>query len=146
MGRSSIPGRVKNFLFSTSSRLTQPPFQWVPGVKRPGREADHSSQTSAKVKKMWICTSHIRLHGVLLNYLNTGTTYLYLFYHSSFLLHHSNDNITSQWMIYSQSVDKSYRKLGQLNVFLFGNVVMCTEGGRVSVNWTALAQVSYMAV
>jgi hypothetical protein len=47
---SSSPGRVKNFLVSTSSRLvlgrTQPPTQWVPGalspgVKRPGREADH---------------------------------------------------------------------------------------------------------
>jgi hypothetical protein len=27
------------------------------GVKRPGREADHSSPTSAEVKKMWIYTS-----------------------------------------------------------------------------------------
>jgi hypothetical protein len=59
--RSSRPGRVKNFLFSKSSRLalgsTQPPIQWVPGalspwVKRPGREADHSPATSTKVKKM----------------------------------------------------------------------------------------------
>jgi hypothetical protein len=25
-----------------------------PGVKRPGREADHSPPTSAEVKKMWI--------------------------------------------------------------------------------------------
>jgi hypothetical protein len=41
---------------------TQPPIQWVtggsfPGVKRPGREADHSPPTSAEVKKMWIYTS-----------------------------------------------------------------------------------------
>jgi hypothetical protein len=28
-----------------------------PGVKRPGREADHSPPTSAEVKKMWIYTS-----------------------------------------------------------------------------------------
>jgi hypothetical protein len=28
-----------------------------PGVKRQGREADHSSPTSAKVKKMWIYIS-----------------------------------------------------------------------------------------
>jgi hypothetical protein len=28
-----------------------------PGVKRPGREADHSSPTSAEVKEMWIYTS-----------------------------------------------------------------------------------------
>jgi hypothetical protein len=64
--RSSSPGRVKNFLFSKSSRpalgSTQPPIQWVPGalspeVKRPGREADHSPPSSAKVKKIWIYTS-----------------------------------------------------------------------------------------
>jgi hypothetical protein len=41
---------------------TQPPIQWVPsalslGVKRQGREADHSSPTSPKIKKMWIYTS-----------------------------------------------------------------------------------------
>jgi hypothetical protein len=28
-----------------------------PGVKRPGREADHLPPTSAEVKKMWIYTS-----------------------------------------------------------------------------------------
>jgi hypothetical protein len=42
--------------------LTQPPKQGVPGalspgVKRPGREADHSPPTSAEAKKMWIYTS-----------------------------------------------------------------------------------------
>jgi hypothetical protein len=65
-GRSSSPGRVKNFLFSTSSRPalgpTQPPIQWVQGtlstgVMRPGREADHSPPTSAEVKKTWIYAS-----------------------------------------------------------------------------------------
>jgi hypothetical protein len=38
------------------------PIQWVPGalspgVKRPGREADHSPPTSAAVKNTWIYTS-----------------------------------------------------------------------------------------
>jgi hypothetical protein len=28
-----------------------------PGVKRPGREADHSTPASAEVKKTWIYTS-----------------------------------------------------------------------------------------
>jgi hypothetical protein len=65
-GWGSSAGRVKNFLFSTSSRAglgyTQPPIQWVhvalsPEVKRPGREADHSPPSSAEVKKMWIYTS-----------------------------------------------------------------------------------------
>jgi hypothetical protein len=41
---------------------TQPPIQWelralLPGVKRPGRETNHSPPAPAKVKKMWIYTS-----------------------------------------------------------------------------------------
>jgi hypothetical protein len=69
--RSSSPGGVKNFYFCKLS--TQPPVQWVPGalspgVKRPGREDDHSPPTSAEVKKIWIYTSTpIRLHGVVFN-------------------------------------------------------------------------------
>jgi hypothetical protein len=48
------------FLFTTVSRTvlgrTQPPIQWVPGVlsvgvKRPGREDDHSPPSSAEVKE-----------------------------------------------------------------------------------------------
>jgi hypothetical protein len=40
----------------------QPPIQWVTGVpslgvKRPGREADHSPPSSAKVKNAWSYTS-----------------------------------------------------------------------------------------
>jgi hypothetical protein len=58
--------RKESLLSSTASRLalvpTQPTIQWVlralyPGVKRPGREADHSPPTSAEVEKMWIYTS-----------------------------------------------------------------------------------------
>jgi hypothetical protein len=76
---SSSPGRVKNFLFSKSSRpalgFTQPLIQWVPGapfpeVKRPGREADHSPPTSAEVQKMWIyiSTAQGQLYLLLLPY------------------------------------------------------------------------------
>jgi hypothetical protein len=62
---SSGPGRVKNFHFSISSRPAlgsiQPPIKWVPGlfpgIKRQGREADHSPPTTAEIKKMWIYTS-----------------------------------------------------------------------------------------
>jgi hypothetical protein len=52
---------LKNFLFSKSSRpalgSTQLPIQCVqgglsPGVKRPGREGDHTPPASAAVKKM----------------------------------------------------------------------------------------------
>jgi hypothetical protein len=42
------------FLFTTASRTalgpTQPPIQWVPGVKQLGCEADNSLPFSAKVK------------------------------------------------------------------------------------------------
>jgi hypothetical protein len=77
------------FLIATASRAllgqTQPPTQWVPptispGVKRPGREADHSPPYSVEVKNAWSCTSTpqyvfmawylikqgTRLHGVML--------------------------------------------------------------------------------
>jgi hypothetical protein len=67
--QSSSLDRVKNFLFSTSSRpalgSNQPLIQWVqgslsPGVKWPGREADHSPPASAEAKKIRIytCTPH----------------------------------------------------------------------------------------
>jgi hypothetical protein len=48
------------FIFTTASKTalgpTQPPMQWVPGalslgIKRPGREADHSTPSSAEVKE-----------------------------------------------------------------------------------------------
>jgi hypothetical protein len=66
------------FFFSTASRPilgpTQPPIQRVQGalslgVKRLGREADHSPPSSAEVKNAWIYTSTppIRLHGVVLS-------------------------------------------------------------------------------
>jgi hypothetical protein len=63
---------------TTASRTalgpTQPPNQRVPGalslgVQRPGREADHSPSSSAKVKNAWGYTSTplIRLHGMVLS-------------------------------------------------------------------------------
>jgi hypothetical protein len=53
-------GVVVIFLFTTASRtalgIIQHPILWVPGapsleVKRPGRKADHSSSSNAKVKE-----------------------------------------------------------------------------------------------
>jgi hypothetical protein len=39
------------------------------GVRRPGREADHSPPSSVDVKNAWSCnsTSPTRLHGVVLS-------------------------------------------------------------------------------
>jgi hypothetical protein len=51
---------LRIFLFTTASRTalgpTQPPIRWVPvalslGVKRPGREANHSPPSSGEVKE-----------------------------------------------------------------------------------------------
>jgi hypothetical protein len=54
-------GTVMGFLFTPASRPAlgpiQPPTQGVPGVKRPGREADYSSVSSAGVKNTWNYTS-----------------------------------------------------------------------------------------
>jgi hypothetical protein len=52
-----IPGRVKNFLLTTQSRLAlglaQPPIKLYQGVKWQECQAVHSPSTSAKFKKMW---------------------------------------------------------------------------------------------
>jgi hypothetical protein len=67
-----------NVIFTTVSRTalgpTQPHIQWVIGalslgVKRPGREADHSPPSTAEVKNAWSYTSAppIRPHGVVLS-------------------------------------------------------------------------------
>jgi hypothetical protein len=58
--------RLRIFLFTTVSRTalrpTQPPTLWVPGalslgVKRPGRQTDHSPSSSAEIKNVWSYTS-----------------------------------------------------------------------------------------
>jgi hypothetical protein len=59
-GRSSSPGMVKNFLFTSSRpalRSTQTSIKWVPEVNLPGHEAAHSPPASAEAKKMWIYTA-----------------------------------------------------------------------------------------
>jgi hypothetical protein len=66
------------FLFTTAFRPalrpTQPPIKVIPGtlslgVKRTGREADHSPPSSAEVKNVLIYTwaPPMRLHGVVLS-------------------------------------------------------------------------------
>jgi hypothetical protein len=65
-GGSSSPGRVKKFsllhIVQTGSGVHPTSYKMgtggsYPGLKRQGRETDHSSPTSAEVKKMWIYTS-----------------------------------------------------------------------------------------
>jgi hypothetical protein len=61
-GGSLSPGRVNNFHFSISSGVHPTSYTmgtggFFSGVKRQGREADHSPPTSAEVKKICIYTS-----------------------------------------------------------------------------------------
>jgi hypothetical protein len=78
-----ISAGIENYLFTTVSRpalvSTQLPIQWIPGalslgIKRPVREADHSSPSSAEVKNAWSSTSThlVRHHGVVLSYKTQG--------------------------------------------------------------------------
>jgi hypothetical protein len=69
---------VRSRIFSMLSRRalgsTQPPIQWVLGVKQLGHEAGHSPPASARLKKMQIC-----LHGIVLSWLSTRTTLPFFF-------------------------------------------------------------------
>jgi hypothetical protein len=62
--------------YGTALRSTHPPTQWIPEVKWPWRETDHSPPTNAEVKKMCIYTSTLP-YGfccVAFNYLRKGRT------------------------------------------------------------------------
>jgi hypothetical protein len=83
--RVRFPVGVGIFLFTTASRTavgpTEPPTQWVtgslsPGVKRPGRKADHSLPSGAEVKECVELYLHFPTMpswgGAQLNKKNTG--------------------------------------------------------------------------
>jgi hypothetical protein len=51
---------VQWWVFSLRHRFQTgfgPPMKWVPGVKRPGHETDHSPPSNAEVKNAWSCDS-----------------------------------------------------------------------------------------
>jgi hypothetical protein len=48
---------VRSRIFFSPSRPDRLWGALSPGVKRPGREADHSPPASAEIKKIWIYTS-----------------------------------------------------------------------------------------
>jgi hypothetical protein len=55
------------FLTGTTASLgpNRSPIQWVPGVKLPAREAEHSSPTRAEVRSTWVYTSTLPPYGCL---------------------------------------------------------------------------------
>jgi hypothetical protein len=107
---------LETFLFATASRTalgpTQPPIQWVPGdlslgVKRPGREADHSPPSSAEVKE------YVGLHLHSPNMpswrgasLSTGTLYLPLSLPLPFTFHLVRKGIMYPWSLSSSKHHK----------------------------------------
>jgi hypothetical protein len=68
---SSSHGRIKNIAQTGSgvhpAYCPMGPVALSPGVKWQGREADHSTPTSAQVKKTWSIHSPIHFRDVLLN-------------------------------------------------------------------------------
>jgi hypothetical protein len=89
----SISGKDNEGIFSffaTASRPalgpSQPPIQWVPGnilrgIKRSGREADHSSLPSTEVKNVWSYTStptHLFMAWYLIKHRDNVTFLLYM--------------------------------------------------------------------
>jgi hypothetical protein len=96
------------FLFTTASRLamvpTQTPIQWVPGalslgVKRPGREADHSPPSSAEVKECVEDNSTLPI------------------WRSAQLMH--RDNFTFTFTLFSQGeiqISHSYKAMSKITI------------------------------
>jgi hypothetical protein len=77
-GRCSIPGEGNISLYFIASTPavgpTQPPIPYAPRVKRQGREADLSPLSRSRMVKLRRSPLHIRLHGIVLNLLSSGTT------------------------------------------------------------------------
>jgi hypothetical protein len=75
------------FFFTTASRTALGPTQpgaLLLGVKRPGREADHSSPSSAGVKNEWSYTStpqYVFMAWQLVKHRDNFTFYLYYYYY-----------------------------------------------------------------
>jgi hypothetical protein len=76
-------------LFVSTSRPalgpTEPSIQWVSGVKRPAREADHSPPSSDEIKIAWSYTSilqYVFMAWYLVKHRDNFTFYLYLYYHA----------------------------------------------------------------
>jgi hypothetical protein len=72
--RVQVEARIFFILSRPALGSTQPPIEWVPGalspgLKRQGRETDHSPPANAEVKKNVELYIHspIRLHGLVLN-------------------------------------------------------------------------------
>ena len=51
MRKESNKERYKIYLLGFQVRKNEPPIQWVPGIRRPGRGVDHSPPSSKKGKE-----------------------------------------------------------------------------------------------
>jgi hypothetical protein len=102
MGLNFSPPRPDR-LWSPSSLLSSVYRELLPrGVKRPGREYDHSFQPSAKVKNSWnyTCTPLIRLYGVVISYAQGNFTFLLVLRLIYFKMHLPESVIILMHVIY----------------------------------------------
>jgi hypothetical protein len=103
-GRSSIPNKAKNFLFSTSFgpilSPIQQPTQYVPRHfprRQSGRGVNlttHFQLVPRPRKRDLFIHSLIRLHGVVLNFLSTRGTLLFLYGGYLYLIPLRSENYT----------------------------------------------------
>jgi hypothetical protein len=104
------------FLFTTASRLaletTQPPIQWVRGalslvVKRPGRESDHPTPSSAEFKNAWSYNFTPLIHLQALSRVRSRHTFASLRQEGHLVaLHHPTDHRIPTWIKKSQKTFK----------------------------------------
>jgi hypothetical protein len=84
--RDCLRGGRSGFVSRPTLGLTQPPIQWVPGVlfpgvKRTGREADHSPPSNAEMKKGWSYTSTTPYVFMAWCFINTRGNFAFLAFH-----------------------------------------------------------------
>jgi hypothetical protein len=124
IGCSSPGGGLGIFLSNTASKTalgpTQPPIQWVPaalslGLKRPGREADHSPPSSSEVKNTGSYTPLPQyVFMACCSVKAQGRLYFYLYISMNLTLHVPNLTSISRCLDLSK---ESYTKLHKIIAF-----------------------------
>jgi hypothetical protein len=69
----------------TALRPTQPPIQWVPGLKRPGSEAGYSSASAVKAIRFWGLFPFPK-RDVLTKHRENFTSFIFIYFSLSFHL------------------------------------------------------------
>jgi hypothetical protein len=100
------------FSFATASRPAlrpiQPPIKWVPGVQRPGSEADHSSPSRPEVNACsCISTPPIHLHGAVLVKHRNNYTFTFTYGYVMWFVNRTSTSVQMYWTLPACSVHVS---------------------------------------